>query len=324
MTHRQCSDFFVASCVDDGGVYHYRLYDDGKTELNRKIGMPSPMYLCLEKDNLYAVLRSPFDESDESGIVSFDTNTWELKQGVISTLGQVACHIAVDERDIYCANYISGSVFRSPSGLVQHQGHGLNPKRQDAPHVHSVVFSKDKKYLLSCDLGLDTVFVYDRNLNLVSKAKVPMGAGARHLVISNNGDFVYCVNEMGGSVTSFSFDNGRLYYCDTLLIIPDDFVGTPSGSAIKLSKDGKRLYVTERASQSIVVLSVMGEQLSVIARVDCHGKEPRDFTLLSNECYAVCTNQFSDSVALFKMDENGILHYLNSIDIPAPLCAVER
>ena len=167
-------------------------------------------------------------------------------------------------------------------------------------------------------------YIYDRNLNLVSKAKVPMGAGARHLVISNNGDFVYCVNEMGGSVTSFSFDNGRLNYCDTLSIVPDDFVGTPSGAAIKLSKDGKRLYVTERASQSIIVLSVMGERLSVIARVDCHGKEPRDFTLLSDERFAVCTNQFSDSVALFKMEENGIPHYLNSIDIPAPLCAVER
>ena len=127
---------------------------------------------------------------------------------------------------------------------------------------------------------------------------------------------------MGGSVTSFSFVGGNIVYCDTVSILSDSFTGTPSGAAIKLSKDGKRLYVTERASQSIAVLSVNGSRLSVIDRVDCRGKEPRDFTLLANERYAVCTNQFSDSVALFEVN-NGIPHYLYSFDVPAPLCVVE-
>ena len=315
-------DFLVASCVPDGGVYRYRFYD-GKIEFRQKIPMPSPMYLQIQNNSLWAVLRNPFNESSESGVAEYELDTGRQITDFLSTKGEVACHIAVDGRDIYCANYISGSVFKSPSRIVDHTGHGINPQRQESPHVHSVVFSPDKRYVLACDLGLDTVFVYDRDLNIISSSTVPSGAGARHLVFSSDGKFVYCVNEMGGSVTSFFFENGNLSYCDTVSILPEDFLGTPSGAAIKLSKDGRRLYVTERASQSIVVLSVDELRLSVIARVDCRGKEPRDFTLLANERYAVCTNQFSNSVALFEMDNKGIPHYIYSLYVAAPICAVE-
>ena len=317
------SDFLVASCVPDGGVYRYRLHYDEKIEFKQKISMPSPMYLQLEKNSLWAVLRNPFSESKESGTAEYDVDTGRQISNVFSTRGEVACHIAVDDKDIYCANYISGSVFKSPSQIVNHTGRGTNPKRQSSPHVHSVVFSPDKCYILSCDLGLDTVFVYDRNLNIVSTSRVPSGAGARHLVFSGDGRFVYCANEMGGSISVFSFENGALSYIHTLSILPNNFYGDASAAAIKISKDGNILYVTERAAQSIVTISAEGSDLSIISHTNCHGKEPRDFTLLADEQYAVCTNQFSDTVALFKINEDRTPSYLNSFEVSAPLCAVE-
>lgn len=292
-------------------------------ECLQKIPMPSPMFLVQQDDLLWAVLRAPFAGCDESGFAAYDIKSGSRVTEISTTKGAVACHIAVDDSDIYCANYTGGSVFKAPDLLEKHEGSSADPVRQTAPHPHSVFFSPDKKYLLSCDLGLDTVFVYDRGLKLISTAQVPAGAGVRHLVFSKDGGFVYCVNEMGAGISVFSWRQGRLQYIDTVSVLPAGFQKTGSGAAIKLSKDGKLLYVTERASGSIVTLEADGAQLRLLGHTDCRGKEPRDFTLLADDRFAVCTNQFSDGLSLFRISGSGIPVWVDTVGMEAPLCAVE-
>lgn len=192
MIHRPCSEFFAASCTQDGGAYRYRLYESGKLELIQKIPMPGPMFLVQQGELLWAVLRAPFAGCEESGVAAYDIRNGKQATELFSTKGVVACHITADNGEVWCANYSTGSVFKVPELLKMHRGHGVDPVRQTAPHVHFVCLAPDKECLLSCDLGLDTVFVYDRDLNLVSSAKVPNGAGVRHLVFSKDGKFVYC------------------------------------------------------------------------------------------------------------------------------------
>ena len=323
MTRRPLCDFFVASCQSKGGTYRLRLYEDGEAEVLQRIPMPSPMYLQLEKNKLWAVLRAPFSDCAQSGVAAYDATTGEQITDIFSTKGEIACHIAVEGDDVYCANYISGSVIKLPDRLALHEGGSVDPVRQNAPHAHAVCFSPDRRFVLCCDLGLDTVFVYDRELKPLSTAKAPSGAGARHLVFSKDGSLVYVMNEMGGSISVFSYHQGALTYVNTLPVLPPDFGGTGSGAAIKLSQSGERLYVTERATQSIITLSVEGANLKILARTDCKGKEPRDFTLLADDRFAVCCNQHEDTVALFQISPEGIPTFLNQIRIPAPLCAVE-
>lgn len=323
MTHKPCCDFFVASCVEDGGAYRYRLYEDGSTELLYKIPMPMPMYLTLNGSGLWAVLRAPFADSEDSGYGLYDPKDGRLLQEIRSTGGACGCHIAAKNGIVYVANYLGGSVFGSPDGLDVHTGTGPNPKRQAAPHPHSVALSPDGRHLLSCDLGLDAVFVYDRFLHRVTQGHVPPGAGPRHTAFSVHGMQLYCINEMGGSISTFAWDAPHLTLLDTISILPEGFTGVGSGSAIKASQYGKRLYATERASATIVTLETDGDRLSVLAHTDAMGKEPRDFTLLANERFAVCTNQFSDNLSLYRLDEQGIPQYLYSLPLPAPLCAIE-
>ena len=180
-----------------------------------------------------------------------------------------------------------------------------------------------QKHLLATDLGLDTVFVYDRDLSLLSSASVPDGSGVRHGVFSHDGKYFYCVNEMGGSVSTFAWRAPHLSLLNTVSILPSDYEGVGSGAAIKLSESGDRLYLTERATERIITLKVEREHLSVLARTDTHGKEPRDFTLLANGRYAIVTNQFSDSASVYTLDEDGIPVLLSRFAIPAPLSAVE-
>lgn len=322
-TRKALCDFYVACCTSDGGAYRLRLYEDGKAEQIQKIPMPSPMFLQMENDLLWATLRAPFAESDESGIAAYDTKSGERVTEILSTKGVVSCHIAVDGNDVYCPNYVSGSVFLSPDRLSVHTGQGVDPKRQLSPHTHCVLFSPDKRFVLCCDLGIDTIFVYDRELNEVSRARVPDGAGARHAVFSKDGKYLYCINEMGGSISVFSWDAPHLALLNTVSILPKDHDGIGAGAAIKLSGDGAYLYATERASATIVTLKAEGERLTILAYTDCKGVEPRDFTLLGGGRFAACTNQFGNNVAFFKISESAIPEYLYSIEMDAPLCAIE-
>ena len=322
MTPKPCSEFFVASSQKDGGAYRYRLYDNGEAELLCKISMPSPMFLSLSENSLWAVLRAPFEDGKESGFAAYDIESGSALLPVNSTKGTVGCHIAVQNGVAYCANYGSGSIFKAPSTLAPHKGKGTDPTRQSSPHAHAVGFSLDGTYLLAADLGLDTVFVYDLDLTPVSRARVPCGMGARHFVFSRDGKYLYCANEMGGSVSVFAWNAPHLTLLSTVCVLPREHTGLGSCAAIKLSKSGEYLYVTERMTESIVTLRADGEHLSVLARTDSHGKEPRDFTLLADDRFAVCTNQFADSVSVYSVD-GGIPRYLISFSLPSPLCAVE-
>ena len=321
MTHRQLSDFWIASCKDDGGAHLLRLYDDGSVEELKKIDMPRPMYLIERTEGLYTVLRTPYPDSNVSAAALYSYGGRQLIFD--STRGEAGCHLAVLDGTIYSANYLSGSLYSTKGNHVIHSGSSVNLERQESAHIHSTFPSPDGRFILSCDLGLDKVFVYNKDLTLHSSVDTPKGAGPRHLCFSKDGSFVYVVNEMGGSISAFSYSDGILEYLNTLPLLPDGFSEDGAGSAIKLSLDGKRLYVSERAQNKIFTVSVSGKDMKVLSSIDCGGDHPRDIELLANDGYLVSTNQFSDNLTFFKLDPNGIPSYLSSYSIPAPLCAVE-
>ena len=316
------SEFYSASCVPEGGAYRYRLFSDGSMELLQKISMDRPKFLALQDGKLYATLIEPFAGSKESGVLVTDLAGSPLGP-VLSSRGEGICHIELCGEDVYLANYGSGSLIKLPDKLVVHSGTGPNPDRQEKPHVHSVFLSPCKAYILSCDLGTDDVYVYDRDLNFVSKAKTPAGAGPRHLCFSACGKFVYCLNEMGGSISVFSWELGKLTLLNTVSVLPPEFAGEGAGSAIKLSRDGRFLYASERASHTIATVRVEGEKLTVLANTPCGGLHPRDFTLLARDRFAIASNMLSDSMALFRIGDDGIPVLLDSIPLPQPLCVIE-
>ena len=75
MTRKPLSDFWVSSCVPEGGAYRYRLYEDETIEEIQMIPMPSPMFLEWQGDRLCAILRDPFADSKESGVTTYDVKT---------------------------------------------------------------------------------------------------------------------------------------------------------------------------------------------------------------------------------------------------------
>jgi len=324
------NEFYAASCNPSGGIHRLSICEDGKfshlgfTECDR------PMYLARGKRRLYAILRCP---EERIGNMSSYLAEYSIRSGgnlklasqPLITHGCVACHMSVIDGDIYVANYSSGNVVKMPDSVITHHGSGPNLPRQNTAHTHFVGVTPDKKYLTVADLGLDTVYLYNRDMTLHTTAKVPSGHGVRHLIFSNCGRYLFAVSELGSSVTAFAYDGESLAFIDSVSTLPAGFMGENIAAAIRLH--GENIYVSNRGHNSIAKLSFDGERLILETTYPCGGKGPRDFDFFGE--YIVVANQHSNSIDLLAPEYNGDgeisgYSHLDSFSAPAPLCITKR
>lgn len=300
---------YVTSCRGwgIGGIYSFNMDENGKLYFKDKFDAWSPTYLAKANDKMFALLRDPYrNQSPNSALVSFDiTKDGRLinKTEMVSTEGTVACHLSVssDGKDVYAANYSSGSVAKVGEKLVVHEGNGPHPTRQTAPHTHIAALTPDEKYVVVCDLGIDKIFFYDRNLELVSIREMPAGSGPRHIVFSNDGKYIYCVTELSNEVIVLKYNDGKAEIVgDAVSTLPEGYKGSNTASAIRLSADGKYLYVANRGHNSIVAFSVDGEKIEDPVFTACGGKTPRDIYIVDD--ILLCANQDTDTVVTFKIN----------------------
>ncbi len=307
---------YITTCDPEGGIHHC-LLEDGALQFRELLPVDRGMYTVLDGQSYYCLLRDLEQGDRFGGLISgkIDGSGRLLPPShPISSKGIVPCHLAVVGEDIYVVNYLSGNLVRLPEQVAAHSGHSLHPTRQEAPHTHFVTSSPDGKYILCADLGVDTIFVYDRALNPVSQAQVPPGSGCRHLVFSSCGAYVYCVNELSSDVAVFSFRSGVLQLEHTVAAIPDHR-GSSTAAAIRLS-DGF-LYVSHRGADCISVFRAEGRWLTLLANVPCGGHSPRDFDIADG--YLICANE-GGTVSVMKLKE-GIPAEPRSYALPGnPLC----
>lgn len=310
-------DLYIASCACDGGIYHYKT-DGRNLSFCEKTKLDRPMYMIRSGNKMYVILREPFND-EFSGMVSFDIDRngkLTNQSDIISTKGVVACHLCADGDNIYAVNYVSGSVIKFPDRLVCHEGKGVNPLRQSAPHTHFAAVTPDNKYICVTDLGLDTVFFYDKDLNVKFSVKVPEGYGARHLAFSSG--YMYCVNELVSSVTVFKYDGENTRLIKTYPAVPADFTGDNLAAAIRI-KDNK-LYISNRGHNSIAVFEICGESLELKGYIPV-GKEPRDFNIFDEAL--ISADMADNRVTFYKL--NGFnTEKLDTVieNIKEPLCVL--
>lgn len=293
---------YAAGCETDGGIYSYE-FENGKLKFNKKTEIDRPMYAIFEDGKIYVLKREGNDEN--SCVVCYDIKGGALVNPKLigSTNGLCGCHLCMKNKNIYVANYISGSICKVGGALVTHTGDGPNKPRQDKAHCHYIEKSPDGKYLLAVDLGEDTIYTYDENLNEVSSVKAPAGYGPRHLI--SNGNIVYCANELISSVSVYTYDDGKLTLKDTVSTLPDDFKDFSKASAIRFNNG--YVYVSNRGHDSVAVFKADGEKLTLTDIAKCGGISPRDINIFGG--YVICANETSGDLTVMKIKENGKLEF---------------
>ena len=332
-------------------VYKFETSSGSLTPLGLAAEAANPTFLVVHPNHrfVYAVNEIGNSGGQKTGAVS--AYALDRKTGHLTLLNQVSsggidpCHISLDRTGKYAlvANYTSGSVAAFPlladgrlgnaSAFVQHTGHGVNRERQEGPHAHSINLSPDNRFAIAADLGLDELLVYRFDATkgtLVANnppfVKVPAGSGPRHFTFHPNGKFAYAIEEMGSSVTAFSYDaaGGILHPLQTLSTLPKDFKGRDDSAEVQVHPSGKFLYGSNRGHDSIAVFAIDAAQgtLTPVEYVPTEGKEPRNFGIDPTGAYLIAANQNSNTLVVFRIDaKTGRLTATGQVlELQAPVC----
>ena len=270
---------------------------------------PSASFIVVDGDRVYSTLEG-------SGQVAvFDRDGENLGEArMASSGGEYPCHITVHGRTVIAANYGTGGLgvierTADPAAIemrhvAEPAGSGPRPE-QEGPHAHSTLFV-DEHTVLSLDLGADRIRIFDYSnftLTQVDEVVLPAGFGPRDIVARPGGLF-YVLGELGLGFKVFEWRERTLHQL-CAIALPGAAEGDQA-SAIAFSADGRHAYVGVRRSNVIAVLTISddGRSVAPVTAVSCEGDWPRHIVMDGNVLH-VC-NQFSHSVASFRIDANGI------------------
>ena len=309
------------------GIYVYRFYEQsGKLAfLNEIDDISNPSYLCVTDNEkfVYAV-----NENTKGGVSSFTFKPTTGKLVLINqqeTQGADPCYVSVDKdlRNMFVANYTSGSLAVFPlnkdgsigalSQLVTDAGSSVVKGRQEGPHVHTAVLSPNEKYLLYADLGTDKLNImrYKASRNPPLTPTTPAfvstapGNGPRHLAFSPDGKFVFLLQEIGGIITTYSYDSGYLKDLESVDMKTPEMKGNIGAAAIHISPDGRFLYASNRGNANNITQYAINPDnghLTFVSRSNTVGRGPRDFVIDPTGKFLLIANQVGNNIIVYRLD----------------------
>lgn len=344
----------TSSARGSKGIYVFQFDRSlGKlTELQTVTEGISPNFLALSPDRkyLYAIYSTGTIQDGNGSVMSFkiDPSTGFLtKLNEQSSEGNGPAHISIDPkgRFAYVSNYGGGSLAVYPinkdgalekaSDVIKHTGTSIVQGRQEGSHVHSIIPSKDGKFVYVSDLGIDKVMIYQvQKSGKLVPAIIPFvknvpGSGPRHFAIHPNGNFAYSAEEISSTIASFRIDklNGSLSPLERLNMLPAGFTDKSSAADIHFSPDGKFLYASNRGHESLVIYAVDPKtgKMSLVGHENTGGKHPRNFMIDKRGEYVLTANQNTDNIVVFSRDKQTgkLIPTGEQVLVPAVLCLVQ-
>ena len=314
------------------GIYGFAQEQGMITEPKLMAVEESPTYLCVNADGtvLYSVeepeagpgrLSSYEIHRDAAGEICGLERT---SQKEAPSLG--LCHVVLspDEHFLLVTSYVDatvqvyeiladGSLGKLCYKLIR-SGKGPNPDRQEKAHAHSVTFAPDGSFFYVCDLGTDHLAAFRLSgageMIAIPERTIecPAGYGPRHMVFSPDGRHAYVVAEIVDHLLHYIYEDGKMTLVQDLLATRmQDPANT--GAAVRVSSDGRFVYISNRGENTITVYRVRENQtLMQIQHIRAQGQTPREFALSLDEQTAYAGNQDNDSLSVFLRDpETGLL-----------------
>jgi 6-phosphogluconolactonase (cycloisomerase 2 family) len=338
--------YLIAGSYSDGttsgiSVYHFDTQTGDFEYISDVKDLINPSYLVVSPDEqfIYSV-----NETSNGAVSSF---TFDKVTGTLSrinyqfTEGADPCYINIDKEAsfIVTANYSGGNISVFPlykDGCIKPLSQNINLNHYPESiqsHIHSVVFSPDERFLFATDLGHDEIYAFDvqrtkkdnfLSLNSRYTTHLKIGSGPRHLAFHPAGSFVYCLNELSGTITVMNREGGFLTVIQHIESDTTAGYGNKGSADIHLTPDGKYLYSSNRLkADGIAIFSVHPED-GKLTRIGYQetGIHPRNFIISPNGKFLLCANRDSNNIQIFEIDpETGLLHNTGKeIMLDKPVC----
>jgi len=327
---------FVGTYTEGGnskGIYTYRFnQENGTFELLSSATAANPSFLTLSPDgkHLYAVSEYndgrqgaySLDVSQDKALLSYpvfqSTVSKENSKEEPKQAGADPCHIVTDGNYVITANYTGGDISVFPldaegklKAETQHIAFvGKTPKR--VAHIHCIIPTPDKKYILATDLGNDRVYRFRYNKKARKNAEaltaqrvayeVSDGQGPRHLTFSKDGRFAYLIGELGGECVVLGYRKGKLKEVQRLMA---DEGGGRGSADIHISPDGRFLYTSHRLKKDGIAIFAIDPEKGTLTKVGYQltGIHPRNFAITPNGKFLLVACRDDNKIQVFRRDE---------------------
>lgn len=316
---------------ESAGIYQFDFIGSGdQAHLEQRrnvVEVGGPTYFQKDGQFIFTIK----NENGQGGIAAF-ANGKLVSQLLHEGASPAYIGINKEKKLLYTANYHTGVLavisYDDQGQLtlldqVKHENKALGPRPEQAG-AHPHYFDETPGgHLVSCDLGQDRVDFYGfdgQKLEHLASYQNEDGFGTRHLAFSPDGKYFYVAGELSSQVNVVKFDeeNWMFRSLATYSTIPESWDQHNGAAAIRLSSDGKFLYVSNRGHDSIAVFAVLPDQaLKLVQRVSTFGEFPRDFNWDEEEKYVVAANQNSNNATLYQRQSDGTLTPLEK-DIAVP------
>jgi 6-phosphogluconolactonase len=341
--------FFGTGGPGADGIYRARFdtVNGRLSKAERAAELASPGFLALhpDGDKLYAVAGFEGGPGVAGYRIGKDGGLEPIDRAPTGDGG--GAHVAVHPsgRFLLTAQYGGGSVALFPldrdgklgkAHLSRHEGGSrVFEKRQESPHPHYCGFSPDGRFALVPDLGLDKVVIYKVDAGAPSIvthgfAEALPGAGPRHLKFSADGKFIYLLNELSLSVTTFAWDagNGTVRRMETVPSLSEETKAKEafnSAAEIVIHPGGRFVYSSNRGHDTVTAYLVdpAGGALEVIQVQPVRGAFPRNINLTPCGGWLLAAGADSNTISVHRVNpETGVLTYQTKsvINVPAPIC----
>lgn len=260
--------------------------------------------------------------------------------GEVSSGGADPAHLAIHPsgRFLIAGTYSGGTVsvfalngdgsIGARTAFVQHEGHGPDGARQEAPHVHQLSVDPETGDVVVVDLGLGEVRWYalgdDGGLELRADATVSSGAaGPRHLAFHPDGRHAFVLNELDSTLDVLRRDGDRFVRVSTVSTRGPGTAGDNGPAAVRVTEDGATVFATNRGDDTIAVFAFDADvsRAALVATEPARGRSPRDLVIAPEGDRVLAACQDSDEVTVFAFDpRTRSLRFLGASPVPTPVC----
>ena len=324
---------------ENSGIFRMNVDDktgemNGLTQITKTL---NPSYIVMDKGKklIYSVLK----DSNGGGVcVSEITDNKMMPFSKILSAGHLPCHVNIDKNKsfLFSANYGTG-VIRIYSLGENGELTGISAERDHNdlgsgnPHPHYIGLTPDEKYLLVVDLGLDMIILYNYskgNLGgIFQKVLFKKGCGPRHIVFDNTGKYAYLITEYSVEIVTMRYSETEgLEITDYISALGAGFANEGDGGAIRLSRDGTRLFSSSRKPGTVSMFSIDKDTKKpvLLDTLPSGGEHPRDINIDEDGKVLVAANRFSNNLVTFLVSEDGkkLIKSGYELHLAEPVCVV--
>lgn len=304
----------------------------------------SDLIVSFDRRTLYAV--------EDYGVVAFRI----LENGSLTRVcekkinGMRPHHLSIDETDsyLYVSGFHDGKLtilkLREDGSVgeiideVYHQGLGSIAERASRPHITCSKPTRDGKFVMAADPGIDQVSIYrftgkPGELRLVDAIRPRRQSSPYCFSISKDNRFLYLMYDMTNTVEVYRYtvseERGTPEFekIQSVSTMGDNIPGAlNAGTCMAFTPDDRHLFVGNAGSNSVTMFSRAEETgyLKAEFNLPISGAYPKDIAVFPDGKHIVSVNHESGALSFFSVnyEKKLIIMSANEIPVSQPNCCV--